>query len=269
MHLIERLNSATPLICGHRGNMLHCPENTLAGLRSAAAAGARLCEIDVQTTSDGTYVLMHDQTLERTTNGTGFVHRCTAPQIAGLDAGGLFSQDFAGEPVPTFRDVLQLAGDLGIGLVVEIKQRHTDDAWIAGLASLIDAAGMADSVAISSFDHPQLLRLKSIAPHLRTIGIVHHRASDVVDLVRAARLDGLIVDFPMFHPDDARALRRAGVWVGYAPPRPQVFAHAARHDVGMTDDLDALLGSQLIDFLVGDDVGWLVARSGSSVRIEP
>ena len=261
MHLIDRLKSATPLICGHRGNMLHSPENTLASLRSAAAAGAQLCEIDVQTTSDGEFVLMHDLTLERTTNGTGFVHRTAAHQIAGLDAGSWFGPGFAGEPVPTLRAVLDLAGELGIGLVIEIKQRHADDAWIAGLADQIQTAGMTEAVAISSFDHPQLKRLKSVAPHLKTIGIVHHRPVDAVALVHAAQLDGLVVDFPMFHIDDARDLRRAGVWVVYAPPRPQVFGHAARHDVAMADDLETLLGSGLIDFVVGDDVGWLVGKA--------
>ena len=102
-----------PLVISHRACAGHAPENTLAGIRRALELGADGIEIDVQATADGVPVLMHDLTVDRTTNGHGELAKMTLAELQALDAGG--------EPPPTLADVLQLTKGRAL-LVAEIKQ---------------------------------------------------------------------------------------------------------------------------------------------------
>jgi glycerophosphoryl diester phosphodiesterase len=97
------------MVIAHRGEHLHHPENTLPAFEAAIAAGADYFELDVRTTSDGKFILMHDSTVDRTTNGTGEVKNLTFDQIRSLDAGSKFSQTFAGTKVPTLDEAFDLA----------------------------------------------------------------------------------------------------------------------------------------------------------------
>lgn len=100
----------TPLIVGHRGLLLHAPENTLPNFR--ACLDLRLgFEFDVQRTQDGALVCIHDATLDRTTNGSGQVAKLTLAQIREVDAGSWFDPKFAGEKVPTVEEVLKLVAE--------------------------------------------------------------------------------------------------------------------------------------------------------------
>lgn len=97
------------MVIAHRGEHLHHPENTMAAFQAAIDVGADYFELDVRTTSDGKFVIMHDSTLDRTTNGTGEVHQHTFDEIRSLDAGVKFSPSFAGTKVPTLDEALDLA----------------------------------------------------------------------------------------------------------------------------------------------------------------
>jgi len=110
-----------PTVIGHRGCAALAPENTLAGFRHAAALGVRWVEFDVRLCADGRLVLMHDDTLDRTTDGRGRVRDGNSSDMRSLDAGGWFSADFAGEPVPDLEDAMALLGALGMGANIEIK----------------------------------------------------------------------------------------------------------------------------------------------------
>jgi glycerophosphoryl diester phosphodiesterase len=96
-------------VISHRGEHLHHPENTMPAFQAAIDAGADYFELDVRTTSDGKLVLMHDGTLDRTTNGTGDVYKHTFDEIRALDAGSKFSPSFAGTKVPTLDEAFDLA----------------------------------------------------------------------------------------------------------------------------------------------------------------
>lgn len=93
----------------HRGEHLHHPENTIASFQAAIDAGADFIEADVQTTSDGKLVIMHDGTVNRTTEAKGLIREMTFDQIESLDAGVKFAPEFKGTKVPTFDQVLELA----------------------------------------------------------------------------------------------------------------------------------------------------------------
>jgi glycerophosphoryl diester phosphodiesterase len=110
-----------PPIIGHRGACGYAPENTLASLQKAAELGARWIEFDVMLTQEGEAIVFHDETLNRTTNGQGWVARSTYQEIALLDAGEWFSPQFAGEKVPTFAAYLKSAAQFNLGINVEIK----------------------------------------------------------------------------------------------------------------------------------------------------
>src|ERR1700729_3317755 len=97
------------IVIAHRGEHLHHPENTMPAFQAAIDAGADYFELDVRTTSDGKFVIMHDNTLDRTTNGTGEVHKHTFDEIRALDAGAKFSPSFAGTKVPTLDEAFDLA----------------------------------------------------------------------------------------------------------------------------------------------------------------
>src|SRR5947209_11726578 len=146
------------LLGGHRGNPAAHPENTLASFRSAIELGCDLVECDVHLTADGELAVIHDHTLERTTNGTGMVGAHTLAQLRALDAGG--------ERIPLLEELFDLVRDR-VGLVIETKQNPIP---YAGLEEKLVAAlrehGMVDQVSVISFHHPCIRHLKSIAPDL-------------------------------------------------------------------------------------------------------
>lgn len=110
-----------PSIIGHRGAMGYAPENTLASIRKAHELGVEWVEFDVKITADGEAVLFHDDTLERTSSGTGKVSDMTLSDIRALDAGAWFSEEFSGEPIPTFEEAIRLLEKLSLHANVEIK----------------------------------------------------------------------------------------------------------------------------------------------------
>jgi glycerophosphoryl diester phosphodiesterase len=146
---------ARTLILGHRGASGEAPENTLRAFALAAEQGADGVELDVQPSADGVPVIMHDDTVDRTTNGRGRVADLTCAALAALDAG-------AGERVPTLEEALTLARGR---LVVDIEIK--DPGVEPSVAALVDRLGMADEVAISSFYPASLAAMRATAPHLR------------------------------------------------------------------------------------------------------
>lgn len=110
----------SPLI-GHRGAAAVAPENTLASIRAAAEHGFTWIELDVTPLADGTLVMFHDRRLNRTTDHRGRISFITADDLAHIDAGVRFPQQYSGEPIATFVDALQLIRELGLKLNLELK----------------------------------------------------------------------------------------------------------------------------------------------------
>src|SRR6516162_9968344 len=127
------------MVIAHRGASGTCPENTLAAFRRAEALGAHMIELDVQLSRDGEVVVMHDWTLARTTSGRGRVGARTAAELHALDAGSWFSQAFAGEPVPSLREVLAATG---LPVNVELKSRGDDGLEARALAVVAEAGAL-------------------------------------------------------------------------------------------------------------------------------
>ena len=115
-------------VIAHRGASHARPENTLPAFTHAIELGADLLEFDVRQTADGHAVVMHDPTVDRTTDGTGAVNNLTLDEIRALDAGACFHEQYAGTKVPTLGEVLDLARDAGVGLDVQIYATEDDRA---------------------------------------------------------------------------------------------------------------------------------------------
>lgn len=246
-------------VCGHRGHSMAAPENTLPALRATAEAGGTSCEIDVMLTRDGELVLMHDDLLDRTTNGRGPLAGVTLAELRRLDAGAWFGDGFAGTTAPTLAEAIVEARRLGLGLVVELKERARVEAAIARLAAVIGELDAAGDLVVISFDHPSLLAVHAAAPAIRTEAITHARHVDMVGVVRAAGASSVSIELEMFHAGDAAALHEAGIAIRCHLPRPDELARRAGYGLDWEPELAEALAGGLIDCLSGDDVGFLAA----------
>jgi glycerophosphoryl diester phosphodiesterase len=149
-------------VISHRGEHLSHPENTLAAFQAGIDAGADYFELDVRTTSDDQLVLMHDGTVDRTTNGKGKVRELTFEQIRQLDAGVKFDAKFAGTRVPTFEEALNLAHGK-IGVYVDSK-----DIAPADLVAALEKTAMSDKVVIYG-GRGFLKHVQELRPSLRVM----------------------------------------------------------------------------------------------------
>ena len=156
-------------IIGHRGASAEAPENTLAAFAAAAGLGADGVEFDVQSTVDNELVVIHDLTLDRTTNGRGAVFETRWSDIACLDAGSWFSPRFNDQRVPRLVEVLALSG-----LEFELELKGYGFSFLEGVLHLTDEAAAFDRIEFTSSNVLLLVRLKSLRPHAR-IGMFNRR----------------------------------------------------------------------------------------------
>jgi glycerophosphoryl diester phosphodiesterase len=172
-------------VIAHRGARAEEPENTLKAVKRAAECGADAVEVDVRFSSDQEPVVIHDETLDRTTNGSGAVSEQTLEQLQALDAGN-------GEQIPTLSEVLSLVKALGRELVIELKEPGTEERVVREIVR----AGMARNVVIASFFHSSLLRMKELAPSLKTGVILSSLPVFPVTVARDAQADAIFQRYP-------------------------------------------------------------------------
>ena len=203
---------ALPSVIGHRGAAASAPENTLAGLRRAAALGCRWVEFDVRLSADGVLVLCHDSRLDRTTDGRGRVASQTAEQIRRYDAGGWFAARFAGEPIPTLDDALDLAIALGLGTNIEIKaDRGRVVATGTALAATLHCRrGRLPPLLVTSFLPGALAAMRENAPEFPRGLLRHVVPPNWPNLADRLGCVSIHVNHRWLDPNLAEAIRRAG-----------------------------------------------------------
>lgn len=210
-----RSDGATlPLIIGHRGAAATAPENTAAGFRQAAALGVRWVEFDVRLSSDGYVVLLHDDTVDRTTDGHGEARSMSFAEFRQLDAGSWFGPAFRGEHVPSLDETIALLGELGLGAVVELKpakgqERATGEAATVLLTERWPAHLPAPIV--SSFAPEALAAARAAAPGLARALLVDAVPDDWRERVAALGCTMLHADHRRLEPDLVAAALAAGV----------------------------------------------------------
>jgi glycerophosphoryl diester phosphodiesterase len=153
----------------HRGASGSCPENTITAFRAAIEAGADMCELDVRLTRDGAVVVIHDDTVDRTTDGTGAIAAMTLAEIKRLDAGAKFDKRYMRETVPTLDEVFELVNGR-CSLNIELKS----DGLEAKVSELVRSRDAFRWTLVSSFDWAALARIRHIAPELR-VGLLASR----------------------------------------------------------------------------------------------
>lgn len=245
-----------PLVIAHRGGSLEVPENTLAALRHGVACGASWQEIDVGLSSDDACIVLHDDSVDRTTDGAGNLAAWPIAHLTALKAGNprwapeararleqmgvaklpTFGPRYADETVPTLEQALAVPG---VRLMIELKATTKPEVLVRNVRRAVHAAGMADRVVVGSFDVPLVAMVAYLAPELPRIGIIE----DPLLLPYMAQLGvaAVAVDaniMPLMH-----ALRPKGVavwtWTVYTEAQARLLTQAGAD--GLISDIPAQL----------------------------
>lgn len=254
-----KLHRGLPLVIAHRGNSSIAPENTLAAFASAARSGADLIEIDIHPNAEGIATVIHDDAVDRTTDGTGLVAELNSAEIAKLDAGSWFAPEFAGQTVPTLSDVITLAQQFPQARwLIEFKGAWNFD----GVARVRDQLTSADPISadrtgvdltsrvmLQSFDVETMEILAQEMPEFRRGLLV--RKVDKSTIALAESLDVMAINPSLRnilpYPQRIRELRAAGfevmVWTVNDPSYWALLIQADASAI-ITDRPD-----QLIEFL--------------------
>ncbi len=226
------------LVC-HRGASLIAPENTFAAAQAALDKGAHMIELDVRESADGVLYVLHDRTVDRTTDGQGPIELMTSAQVDALDAGRWFAPEFEGQRVPRLDAYLDYLKSRGAGAYVEVKWCHAQT-----LAGILRETGMMEDSFTFSFKPEMRASTRAAAPELRqmiilsiarTVSVARDLyGADLIEIVAHECTPGVIA-----------AARAAGLEImGYTEsPAPQpfeVFAKAGVHYINH-DYLDVAL----------------------------
>lgn len=249
------------LVVGHRGAEAVAPENTWAALRAGCDAGADWLEIDVQLTRDGEAILYHDFTLYPKLRDPRWVRDMTWEELAGLDVGRWYGAPFAGERIPRFAEVLEWARGRA-GLQVDLKhgfQAPGDDRLESAALELIDRAGVAEEVVISSWDEVALARIHARRPDLALAVNLPGRVSDPVGRAAGAGARWVMAFWPQVDAGTVAQLHEAGYRVCLNELFTNEYGEAARLGVDAVTAADPGAARAALDeilrFAQGDRLG--------------
>ncbi|MBR8700544.1 Glycerophosphodiester phosphodiesterase [Fusobacterium sp. DD29] len=152
----------------HRGFSGKYPENTMLAFEKAIAEGVDGIELDVQLTKDGEVVIIHDETIDRTTNGKGYVVEYTYEELSKFDASYIYTGKMGFNKIPTLREYFELVKDLDIVTNIELKTGINEYLGIEEKVwDMIKEFGLQDRIIISSFNHFSVMRMKKLAPEMK------------------------------------------------------------------------------------------------------
>ncbi len=212
-------NDNHPIIIAHRGGAKLAPENTLASFKNAIVIGADMIEIDVHFSKDSEIMVIHDESLDRTTNGTGEIKDLTLDEIKKYDAGSWFSEDFKNEKVPTLTEVLQSINGQ-CKLLIEIK--GGDERYPGLEKKIIETVKEHNAepwVVIQSFNKNSILRIKEMYPDLVTYYLLGKGFNDFYDEVSGQiskgksikkKFDGVAPNYKLLDKNKVDLLHKAG-----------------------------------------------------------
>ncbi|WP_215141132.1 glycerophosphodiester phosphodiesterase [Exiguobacterium qingdaonense] len=218
----------------HRGVMAHRPENTMSAFRLALKTGADGIETDVHMTKDGELVLIHDETLERTTDGVGLVSSYTLNELRQFNAGIRHGLD---ERIPTLVELFELVQNETVLLNLEVK---TDVLRYDGIESrildCIDSSGIEPSrIILSSFNHRTIHRLKQMRPEIEAAILLAYPLYDTVGYLDSVGADSVHPHINRITDEEIRTLHRHGV-----PVRPYTIKSKAQLERCLAHHVDAI-----------------------------
>lgn len=221
----------------HRGGPggTGAPEGTLAAFDAAIAAGADALEFDVRVTSDGVLMVLHDDTVDRTTNGHGSVAAMTFDQVRALDAG-------AGATLPTVREVVDLAAESDMALMPEIKDGPGHPEIVGALVDILTATDSLDRTIVQAFEPETLDAIHGVEPRLETCLLTGVGQFDATAVPEGTTNICPMGEMVLLHPDMIRAAHAAGL---------RVYAWWGLLETAATD---AILEAYGVDGLIVDDL---------------
>lgn len=224
------------LIFGHRGAKAYAPMNTLPAFRLAAEQGAHGIELDVQLSKDEEPVVIHDSTVDATTDGSGEVSEMTLAQLQALDAGRWFDEQYAGTRIPTLAEVFDAVGQQ-LYINIELKTLlPSNEPLVQAVAARIRRYAMTERVLVSSFNPLALKQFKNAAPEI-PLGFLYMTLTKPLQMMLSAE------DYHAVHPQ--QELIDAGLMHKAAERRHRVNAWTV-NDVARARELQALGVSILI-----------------------
>jgi len=156
----------SPVVVAHRGDKAYAPENTLSAFEQAAEKGADAVEFDVKLTADNKVIVLHDQTVDRTTNGTGNIAKLTFSALRDLEAGTQFPGKFPTERIPELDEVFETVGKR-VYMNVELTNYSTpNDALVPTVVDVVKKHGMQSRVFFSSFFAQNLRKVRLLLPEV-------------------------------------------------------------------------------------------------------
>lgn len=202
-------NDGTKLIA-HRGYSGIAPENTLAAARLAGEHGFDACEFDIWPTRDRVWVVMHDDTLDRMTDGTGAISDKTLAEIRALkiDAGNGI-ENYPDEKIPTLNEMLAVCDEVGIMPVIEIKNGDAEN--LASLARQLDESGITDKCTVISFNRDCLTGMRSICPTLDLRLLIGKVTKESIAFCVENKIDGISCNHKSNLPNRYKPLRESGL----------------------------------------------------------
>ena len=211
-------------IAAHRGGGALWPENSLLAFQSAIALGSDLIELDVHQSRDGVIIVIHDATVDRTTDGTGAVGSLTSAELRRLRLRGPGGTSSA-EHVPTLDEVLAAAAPSHAGLLIEVKEPAPGDRYDGieeRVLAAVAAAGLQARVTIMAFDPRTIVRVRELAPHMRTSFLIEPftverarvRPEATIDWARAAGATDVGLEQTLVDERVVAAARSASVLLG-------------------------------------------------------
>jgi glycerophosphoryl diester phosphodiesterase len=232
-----------PLIIAHRGDSANRPENTIAACKQAIGVGADVIEVDVQLSKDGHVLVIHDVSVNRTTDGTGSVREMTLAEVKKLTAGNpkKFGTQYKDEKVPTLGELLDAIRGKAKHLLVEIKHDSVETVGEEGIEAKVVAEiqkrRMEKDVSVISFERRSLVRCQKLAPEIRR-GHIFNKA-DVADVLGQAMETGSDLVMPekgmlseeLREGTDAAGLKVA-TWVIDDPAELRALSHFDLYGVG-------------------------------------
>lgn len=221
-------------IFAHRGSSGTHPENTIAAFLEAARLPIQGVEFDVHLTKDRELVVIHDEKINRTSNGKGFVKDLTLAQLRTFDFGSWFSDDFKGETIPTLRDVLEVFADTPHHLHIELKSdKFPYPGMVEKTISLIEEMHLDIRVTLSSFDHGAIRTVNQLAPHLETAALFMEVLVDPLDYMQNIPADALHLFFPTAFRPSIQDVLKTGVTVRTFTVNKEKDAKALK-DIGVS-----------------------------------
>lgn len=213
MHYTEI--SVVPPIIAHRGVSALAPENTMAAFAKARECGLRWIELDVTVASCGTVVVMHDDDLQRTTNGVGKITDFKYDYLKSLDAGSWFASEFVHEKIPTLKDVLLFLNQNQMAANIEIKSYPGKEAWLVSrvLEDIKTYANHGTPLLVTSFSKTILQQVRHQDSHIPLGFLMSEWDENYYDFCNEISATHVCIEHHLLFPERVKQLKDEGRFV--------------------------------------------------------